>query len=77
MKNKILGLFGYTILLLASLISGYLLLVFSFFFFLGKQVDKEYKNGVLIATFIIIAFLILLFVLFFSIVKIYKNLKKE
>lgn len=74
MKNKTFKFIGYFILLIGSIFLGYFLIIFSIFFFLGRQVDKEYNNGILITSFIIISFLILLFILLFSITKIIKIL---
>ena len=69
--------FVYVVLFIISIILEYWLLVFSIFFFLGKNEGKEYDNEYFIVTLVVVGLLILLFIIFYSFFKLFKILRKK
>lgn len=76
MKNKYLAIFLNVITIILCLIIGYFAAVFSIFFFLGRQADKEMKNEFVITIAIYGILVLLIIFLIWCVRNIWKILKK-
>ncbi len=74
MKNRMIYFMAYGVFLSFSLYIGYFLIVFSVFYFLGRQDGKTY-NGLIVIPILIVSYLTVIFFIFHSIRKIIKMIK--
>ena len=77
MKNKTVFSFVYLGLIIVSIILEYLLIVFSVFYFFGRQDGKEYDKEYFITTLVIVGLLALLFIIFYCFFKLFKILLRK
>lgn len=77
MKNKTATSLVYVALIIVSIILEYWLLVFSIFYFFGRQEGKEFDKEYFITTLVIVGSLALLFLIFYFFSKLFKVLWRK
>lgn len=77
MKNKTATSLVYVALIIVSIILEYWLLVFSIFYFFGRQEWEEFDKEYFITTLVIVGSLALLFLIFYFFSKLFKVLWRK